>query len=273
MLPMNSRFGIFAWFGYRIHLAERVKLIADAGFSATSLWWGEEETANTGSLHDLPPIIRDHGLDIDNVHLPFYQANSLFDQDTASRQKAVDYHIACLEDCAKHKIPIMVMHACYPDRHPKPSSLLIKSVTQIAERAEKLGITIAVENAQCSCCFDLVFSQINSPSLGFCYDSSHDWIFSDEKTTPLKNCHSYLATTHLSDNDGIEDRHWFPGNGIIDWNRIARAFPKQSYKGRIMLEILPKDGTPEMPPKEFIQKAAESTDVLKILLPDQIRQS
>jgi sugar phosphate isomerase/epimerase len=66
------------------------------------------------------------------------------------------------------------------------------------------------------------------------------------------------VTNHLSDNDGLEDRHWFPGDGVVDWHKIAQAFPKQKCSGRLLLEILPKDKVPKESPEVFIAQAYES---------------
>ena len=39
----------------------------------------------------------------------------------------------------------------------------------------------------------------------------------------------YIVVCHLHDNDGKEDRHWLPGDGIVDWKRlmpILRSAPR-----------------------------------------------
>jgi sugar phosphate isomerase/epimerase len=258
MRKEQYQFGIFSWFGYRLHMAERAKLIRNAGFSVTSLWWGEEEKANTGSLHDLPAIVRDAGLIIDNIHVPFEDANDLFSDIASTRRAAVDKHISWLNDCARHNVTIMVMHTCYQHSNSQPSKHLTDSLKKMLKEAEKLDVVIAIENVRCRKCLDFAFSEIDSPRLGFCYDSSHDWIFSDNKTDVLKTYGRRLVTNHLSDNDGLEDRHWFPGDGVVDWHKIAQAFPKQKCSGRLLLEILPKDKVPKEPPEVFIAEAYKS---------------
>lgn len=266
MRQKQYQFGIFSWFGYRLHMAERAKLIRDAGFSVTSLWWGQEEMANTGSLHDLPAIVRDAGLIIDNIHMPFEDANNLFDDSASIRRATVDKHISWLNSCARHNVGTMIIHACHEHIDAQPSRYLIDSLTRIIKEAENLGVTVALENVRCRNCLDFAFSEIDSPSLSFCYDSSHDWIFSDTKTDVLKTYSHRLVTTHLSDNDGLEDCHWLPGNGIVDWQKIADAFPKQKYPGPLLLEILPKDGTPDEPPQVFLEKAYKSLTSIAQLL-------
>ena len=57
---------IFSWFSYPLPLQKRLELIKNAGFDATSLWWGDEfEDKN----HQ-PEMARRLGLEIDYVHAP-----------------------------------------------------------------------------------------------------------------------------------------------------------------------------------------------------------
>ncbi len=34
-----TKFGIFAWFSYPLPIEDRLQMIKQAGFDATSLWW------------------------------------------------------------------------------------------------------------------------------------------------------------------------------------------------------------------------------------------
>jgi len=257
-MKQNSyQLGIFSWFGYRLHMARRAKLIKDAGFTITSIWWGDEEKENTGSLHDLPAIIRDTGLAIDNIHVPFQDCANLAADNPSVRQKIIDRHIAWLSDCARHKIPIMVMHTCpEQDNPPPPNKYILDSLAQILKHAENLNITIAIENTRRQDHIDFVFSKINSRKLAICYDSSHDVLWSDRPFEILAKYADRLVTVHLSDNDGLEDRHWLPNQGNIDWQKLAKAFPHRTYEGPLMLEILPKDAA--VPPETYLQQAYES---------------
>jgi hypothetical protein len=32
-----------------------------------------------------------------------------------------------------------------------------------------------------------------------------------------------IISLHISDDDGIDERHWYPGNGVLSWNEITEA--------------------------------------------------
>lgn len=46
-----------------------------------------------------------------------------------------------------------------------------------------------------------------------------------------------LITTHLQDNYGQRDDHLPPGDGLIDWEEVARALVEVNYQGCLMLEL------------------------------------
>jgi len=70
------------------------------------------------------------------------------------------------------------------------------------------------------------------------------------------------VTCHISDNDGEIDRHWLPGNGVIDWRNFWNLFPKESYLKNIMLEVLPTDDEKKAGPEQFLIKAFKSISSL-----------
>jgi sugar phosphate isomerase/epimerase len=65
-----------------------------------------------------------------------------------------------------------------------------------------------------------------------------------------------LATTHLSDNDGVFDNHFLPGQGKGAWPEVFKNFPQALYKEDIFLEVIP---TPSeaADPKQYLAQAYE----------------
>lgn len=248
-----KRFGIFSWFGYRLHITQRAELIKKAGFTITSLWWGDEEKENTGSLHDLPAIVRDAGLIIDYVHAPFDNSNLLWSADNDVREKRLKVHLKWLEDCARHKIGKMVIHLTDGLEAPRPNSHGLETIKKIVAAAETMNVVVVIENIRHREHLDFVFTEIDSVNLALCYDSSHDFLWNDKPTEILSKWGSRLTTTHLCDNDGKEDRQWAIGQGVLDWKKISRALTQQKYTGPLVLEPLPKDRTQD--PESFLKKS------------------
>jgi sugar phosphate isomerase/epimerase len=105
-------------------------------------------------------------------------------------------------------------------------------------------------------------SEIKSPHLGLCYDSSHSRL--KKHNYLLEEFKDRLFATHISDNDGFYDRHWLPGNGIINWFEISKIFPKD-YRGYLTLETRPTDEEAIQGPENFVNKAFERIKHIKRL--------
>jgi sugar phosphate isomerase/epimerase len=236
MLPL----GIFCWFVYDLPLEKRLKLIAEAGFSSTCLWFDKEEPmVRDGQADEMPGLVRQCGLTLDNIHAPFWKSNYLWSESTSEKSVIHEELSNALSYCGKHKIPNMVMHLSAGKTPPPPNQSGLQLIGDLVKQAEDLGVTIAMENAEDygNHYLDFVFTNIQSPNLRFCYDSSHDAIANEFRGQALEKWGSLLAVTHFSDNHGVNDDHVLPGYGSIDWQRVMKQFPKGSYKGTIMLEV------------------------------------
>jgi len=236
MLPL----GIYAWFGYKLPLEKRLKLIANAGFTTTCIWFGhEEEMIQDGRADRIPALVRDTGLILENIHAPFWNSNYLW-AESKNDQSTIRQELSnTLLFCDKHHIPIMVMHLTAGNTPPPPNQIGLHLIRDLVQQAEDSGVTIALENSENYGNYHLefIFSNIHSHNLGFCYDSSHDFIAKEFRSRSLEKWGALLMTTHLSDNNGINDDHLLPGSGTIDWQRVIEYFPKGSYQGTLMLEV------------------------------------
>ncbi len=45
-----------------------------------------------------------------------------------------------------------------------------------------------------------------------------------------------IFTLHLSDYDGVDEKHWVPGEGVIDWTAFMRALHEIGYTGPFNFE-------------------------------------
>ena len=211
---------IFSWFGFILPLPERLKMIKDSGFDATCLWWEDETYPKIIVADDMPNMVLDHGLFIDNIHCPYKDVNDLWSQDFSIRNRSIDTYYRYIDTCAKHNIPHMIMHATDEGYECNKMSRGVDSLTAIVKRAEVSGIKVAVENTRDYEIIDLLLNEIDSKTLGICYDSSHDWIYGQSEGDLLDKWKSRLFCTHLSDNNRVEDKHWIPGDGEVQWNKI-----------------------------------------------------
>ena len=248
--------GIFSWFGYDLPLSQRLALIASAGFKSTALWWGPpEKSFVSGDQHAMPSMVRDAGLEILNAHFPFEQSNRLWSDNPAEREEFVSDHIHCLDDLARHDIKCMVLHVAYGRDTSPPSPAGLETFRRVVDAAEDRQIKLAVENVILPEHLDFLLTEIDSPGLGFCYDCSHDYVYGEQPLEVLSKWGDRLLQTHLSDTDGRRDYHWHIGDGSIDWPSLAKQFPRETYQGSLMGEIICRNQTLSDPPDQFLSKA------------------
>jgi sugar phosphate isomerase/epimerase len=202
--------GMFSWFSYDLPIQERLTLIKEAGFIATSLWWADD------NKHEQPDLARRIGLEIDNIHTPFNEPNRLW-LDGADGEDYQDMLISCVEDCSVHEIPTAVIHLTSFSEKVAVTELGLKRIGEIIDVAEQKNVKLAFENLTYLEHLDAVFERFRSSCIGFCYDSGHE-----NCGHPDKDCLTLygdkLIALHINDNFGDGDTHVLPFDGTADWN-------------------------------------------------------
>ena len=169
--------GMFAWFGYQLSLAERLRLISQAGFTTTCRWFGnEEELYAAGQGDRMPKLAKEAGLSVDNIHGPFDDCNAFWSDSKEAVSSVVERYRTALAFCPKYDIPNLVVHVTRGLNPLPPTSSGLCAVKGLVSLAEEFGVVLAIENTRSLDHLDFLLSNIESPSLGFCYDSSHDFI-------------------------------------------------------------------------------------------------
>jgi sugar phosphate isomerase/epimerase len=79
------------------------------------------------------------------------------------------------------------------------------------------------------------------PRLRVCYDINH--ITREPSAEFIRVVGGRIETLHVTDCDHINERHWLPGEGILDWPEILRALKEVGYTGVWMYEV--PFGTPK----------------------------
>ncbi len=258
------QFSIFSWFGFPIPMEERFKLIKASGFDGVLLWWSDDHSDVDGDKFLQPELARRCGLFIENIHTPFEGINCLWEDGIAGddfEKKLSD----CITDCFKYEIPTAVLHVSQGDNPPPPNQIGLDRLKRLVEIAERKNINIALENLRKPKYLDFVFANIQSDRLGFCYDSGHENCYT-KGTDLLSQYGSKLMALHLHDNDGTDDQHMIPGEGLIDWGNLNKKLKETCYTGPIALEVENKnllDRCNETP-ERFLERAfAAATKLIK----------
>jgi sugar phosphate isomerase/epimerase len=252
------KLGIFSWYGYRSSMARRLDLIRDAGFDSTMLWGGPEEKDSLATATQHASSI---GLEVENLHIPFEDANTLWADNHEIRKSFMAKTIGFIYGCRDVGIPMIVMHISRGYDIEQPNQLGLETLSAIVDAAQQHQITVAIENTRKGNLIESLLNHIPNENLGLCYDTSHGKLYEESEFYLLKKYSHRLKCLHISDNDGIEDKHWKIGQGKVDWDRFVEAFPRHSYDGTLSLEVYPWDSNERE--EEHLSKAYRGLSTLR----------
>ena len=198
------------------------------------------------SYEELKKLADLHNVELWSLHLPFRPIETVDVSaiDAKERQKTVSYHTEIIKRAADIGIKTFVVHCSgEPIEDGKPRIQKInaakESMDELAEIAAREGAAIAVENLPRTCIGRnsaeiLEIVGVNS-KLRVCYDTNH--LMSESADDFVKAVGDKIITTHISDYDYTNERHWMPGEGKINWQEILRLLNKVGYAGVWMYEI------------------------------------
>ena len=255
-----KKLSIFSWYCYPIPIEERLKAVKETGFEATMLWWGSEDK------YIQPYLARKIGLEIENIHAPFKNANSFwFDREDG--ENYLNLLMDCVKDCTRYSIPTIVIHITGFSDPPDISQIGIDRVEKLVDLAEKEGINLAFENLNFLQHINYIFENFKSNRVKFCYDSGHEnWNHPDANC--LSKYGNRLEALHLNDNFGNADTHLLPYDGNINWKKVKSDLLNRQNIKYISLEIDFNSSAKEseiyknLSGLEFLQKAFEKATMI-----------
>jgi len=248
---------IYDWFGYELPIKERYRLIKKAGFDGVLLWWSEYFDRN--DYRSGPQIVREAGLSIENIHTPFQVQDNIW-LDNLDGEASIDRYLQCVADCAEFEIPTMVVHL--PNDDKPYNALGLDRIKRIAEKAEQLGINVALENLWNFTNLSYMLEQVDSLRIGFCYDCCHHYHYYPSYDL-LSIYGSRLMALHLHDYKG-NTVHRLPFDGTIDWSAAMKKIAETGYSGATAIEVMNWDYM-ELSAEEFLYKAFETAKRLERL--------
>lgn len=188
-----------------------------------------------------------YGINLWSYHLPFSTPMNL---DIAAlnediRLKSVEFLSEVIKKAADIGIDKFVIH---PSSEPKSEDCIIRdeeikksmdSLNILAELAYRQGAVIAVEDLPRSCLghtSDEIIRLISAnEKLRVCFDVNH--LLQDTNINFIKKLSDKIITVHISDYDFINERHWLPGEGKINWQELYQQLCSCNYNGVWLYEI------------------------------------
>jgi sugar phosphate isomerase/epimerase len=82
-----------------------------------------------------------------------------------------------------------------------------------------------------------LLDRVPSDNLGGVVDISHLQIVREIPSVSIRKLNKKVFSVHLSDNDGVTEWHWAPGQGQIEWALVINALRAVGYDGLISLDV------------------------------------
>jgi sugar phosphate isomerase/epimerase len=117
----------------------------------------------------------------------------------------------------------------------------------LVKEAGRFGVTLALENVfeQRPDSIKKLLVKINSPHLGFCFDTGHWLVFSKSDWQEwLKALGDRLVEVHLHDNNGEADQHLPPGDGKFDFIGFLRHLRVKRLSPFYTIEVHQEEDLP-----------------------------
>lgn len=191
---------------------------------------------------------RDVGVDVRSFHLPFYLAPEDGPVDPASldadvRRRTAEIHARFVRTAAGMGARLVVVHACLErDSEPQRAERIKRakeSLVALADVAESVGVTVCVEDLPRTCLGNTAEELADIVScderLRVCFDVNH--LLYGTHADFLRLLGPKIVATHISDYDFVNERHWLPGEGKIDWKALMDGLDAIGYAGAFTYEL------------------------------------
>lgn len=223
---------------------ENFDKLQQAGISAIEISMSTEKY-NSIDYKNVEKLSNKYGIDLWSYHLPFYPFDKIniasLDKDV--RSNTIEYLKEFIKKGAAIGFDKFIIH---PSGEPNGANeraeklcYAMQSLDILAEFAHKEGAVMAVEDLPRTClgntAQDILKLISANDKLRICFDTNH--LLEDNNINFLEKCGDKIITVHVSDYDFINERHWLPGEGKIDWKEFINKFNQINYNGVWMYEI------------------------------------
>lgn len=197
------------------------------------------------NYRELKALSQKYNIDLWSLHLPFHPFTEIdpSSPDDGIRNHTTAYFTELIQKGSDIGIDKFVIHASgepiSDQERPERLKYAMQSLDILAEAAARNGSLLAVEDLPRTCLGNTAaeIRQLISANdrLRVCFDTNH--LLSDNNINFMEQLGDKIITVHISDYDFVNERHWLPGEGSLDWNAMYTKFKEIGYSGIWMYEI------------------------------------
>lgn len=193
--------------------------------------------------------ISELGLQVTSMHAPFGETLDISSLDSSVRRSAINDIEECILLAEQLGSKVLVIHPGHKVANPDEREERIEKSKESIGKLLKIlfnykDIKLALETMGLS---EWVGGNVkelvdimdyhSDTRIGVCIDTNHVNLYED-----LANATKYfqgrILNFHISDNDGLHERHWMPFQGVIDWKSFWEAITVTQYDGCFTYELI-----------------------------------
>ncbi len=202
---------------------KRIEFSCSAAVNASNI----EEKVNT-----LAKLQEDGKVIVASIHIPFGGGWYFADPDENARAETVKNTIEFMEACKPLNCPEFTLHGSLEPTPPELRNDYMKAckktLAELVPTARKLKAHVNVEILPRTCLGRTAEEMAEiidglPEEIGVCFDVNH--LNGCPETLPqaINLLADRINTFHISDYDGIDECHWYPFMGCIDWAAVMEA--------------------------------------------------
>ena len=216
--------------------------VSSMELSAGGAWNLVEEEENFPAVKEFVQIIKKNGMKLNSVHLPFALPFWEFDSlDEEQRKLSVERAKWAISQFEKGEPKYFVIHPGKLDIQDKDVrwKMMEQLRKSMVELCDSTDATICLENMSrgimVNSAEEMLWLLEKVPKLMVVIDINHPFIDAPEDL--ILKVGNRIKCLHVSDRDEIAERHYLPGDGVLNWNNIIGALEKIGYQGEFTYEV------------------------------------
>ena len=175
-------------------------------------------------------------VEVGSIHIPFGAMVAVGAADEYLRKSSVEY----IKEFMKITAPIGCRnYTLHPSTEPIAEEAraahmagLRKSLLELEDSARVQGAVFNLENLPRTCLgrdlreMEEMLDGLPEDVFGYCIDVNHFCGFAAQCPEIIARLGKRINSMHINDYDGVDECHWYPGLGVLDWVAIIREIRK-----------------------------------------------
>jgi len=198
--------------------------------------------------NNIKELVEATGIEVWSVHLPFSRTLDVSSIDSDIRKNMIDECTSIIKLLSRLNPKKFIIH---PSAEPIEDEEREKRIENSIATLKILNEITKVHNAKLAIeclprtCLgntsDELLRIVNAVGNGaeICFDSNH--LLQEKPEDFIAKVGNLITTIHISDYDGLDEKHWLPGKGVINWSKVISELIKIDYNGPFMFEVVPRN--------------------------------